>query len=571
MFADLLIKWDRSAFTPDFCLRDAGLPEILPRGNPELLWFEGFIANRSELIQQRDLPRSISDSQLLLYLYQYFENYTPQLIAGSFTWVIWDPNRQMLVAARDRMGNYGLYYAVHTKTVLIANRVGPLLDLLPQPHEINPRSVVAFIDGGVPLEGETFYENLRTVEPGSLLTVTRDNIITTHYWDIEPQPTLKLSSDLEYAEAYRELLFRVVAGYIPPRKVGVTLSSGMDSSSVAAAIQAVAPDVDLTAFSWATPELPDSNESQYSSLTSKYLNIKHVDIAADQYWSLRPKEGIETSVASPFYHFYSDLWGITFDVIRQHNIDIAFTGITGDHLFGGDVFGYPDLLLTGQWFELIRQIRRNLPYSEANLKEIIWVSLFRPIARTFLPFLRKKPTSVVWLAKSRHEMYNEYFLQPEKVAWMLPGRKERLDTLRDRKLRYSTERLNLMATSYNIELRHPLLDHRLIEFSACLPTSQTYRAAVRKVIMRNAMRGYLPDDIVDLIYKIYPSAIADRGLKDREQAKVWDLMTNMRAAQFGFVDEKSLQESYRAYLEGRQKDRGFWNTLTLEDWLRRYF
>ena len=85
------------------------------------------------------------------------------------------------------------------------------------------------------------------------------------------------------------------------------------------------------------------------------------------------------------------------------------------------------------------------------------------------------------------------------------------------------------------------------------------------------MRGYLPDVILDMWGKIYPDAIADRGLKEREQSKVWSLITNMRADQYGFVDEKRLQEFYRAYLAGEHDNSVFWHTLCVEDWLRRYF
>jgi asparagine synthase (glutamine-hydrolysing) len=131
--------------------------------------------------------------------------------------------------------------------------------------------------------------------------------------------------------------------------------------------------------------------------------------------------------------------------------------------------------------------------------------------------------------------------------------------------------LTAQAARHGIELRHPLLDHRLFEFAASLPTAQTFAAGMRKIILRNAMRGRLPDEVVDRRGKTYPAAIARRGLRERERAKVWSLVTNMRAADLGFVDEQRLRQAYGDYLTGRSDSSLFWHTLTLEAWLRRYF
>ena len=124
---------------------------------------------------------------------------------------------------------------------------------------------------------------------------------------------------------------------------------------------------------------------------------------------------------------------------------------------------------------------------------------------------------------------------PERYR-LLPGRFARLQLLRDPHLPLTLGELARRAAQHGIELRQPLVDHRLIEFAASLPTGQTFRAAERKVIVRHAMRGRLPDEVLDRREKIYPTTIARRGLAEREQAKVRSLITNMRAAELGLVD-----------------------------------
>jgi len=566
-----LVCWNRLSPAPFFLSSFPHSGHLSLESQACCLWCAGFIANRSDLIQQTGLPKETPDWQLLLHLYQRYGGHAARYIAGPFAWILWDGDRHELVVARDRLGSQGLYYTVHGETVLIANRVELLLDALPSAPVFNPRSVIAQVNGLAPLAGETFYKDIHAVEPGGFLAIRRDRIEVSHYWRVEPQPTLKLASDAEYAETFRGLLCQVVAGYISPCRMGVTLSSGLDSTSLAAAIRIVAPAADLTAFCFITPELPEADESQGARAVCDRLNLPAVTIRADLHWPLSTAEGIKTSVATPFWGYYTELWDTVFREIQQHGANVVFTGLSGDHLFGGNVFAYSDLLLTGHWLELGQQIHHHLSHSKMGLLGVLRRMVLGPILHAYLPLWRKRSSvPVPWLGEKYRSLYQECFVRSDKSYGMLPGRQQRLNTLRDPLLPQGVERSHLQAAEHNIELRRPLLDHRLIEFAASLPTTQTFRAAQRKIIVRNAMRGYLPDDVLDRWGKIYPTAIAERGLKEREQAKVWALMTNMRAAELGFVDEQRLQQTYRDYLAGKENSL-FWHTLTLEDWLRRYF
>jgi asparagine synthetase B (glutamine-hydrolysing) len=193
--------------------------------------------------------------------------------------------------------------------------------------------------------------------------------------------------------------------------------------------------------------------------------------------------------------------------------------------------------------------------------------LLAPIVRAYLP--RRRPTPAPdWLAGDCREE-----LQAEEAPpyWMLPGRKQHLRQMRERILPRMMTHMSRRAAEHGIELRNPLLDHRLFDFAASLPTAQLFRAAVRKVVVRNAMRPYLPPEVVDCRSKVYPVAIFERGLREREVAKVQALLTGMRAAELGLVDEGRLRAAYRAYRAGTSRSARFWHALTLESWLREHF
>ena len=569
---DLLVTWNRSSSIPVVRLAGEKCSGNGFPGDSQVFcpWFTGFIANRSHLVKELDLPQNITDCQLLVHLYQRHGSRTAQYLTGQFAWILWDGKRRELIAAGDRMGNHGLYYTLSGDSVLLSNRVEPLLNELPGSATLNSRSIVGMLHGDAPLAGETFYENINAVEWGGLLTITPKNIHNTLYWKLEPQPLLRLSSDTEYADALRELLFKVAAEYTPPYPSGIMLSSGMDSTSAAVSICRAVPTADLTAFTWATPGLPEADESHYASLVSKHLDIPMVNIRVDLYWPLSSLEGIKTPKSEPCYNGFAEAWSETYREVNQRKINVLFTGSGGDNLFGGGINAYPDLLLSGRWIQLVRQFRTQLTETKMTFKKMVRRHILVPIFKAYMPGWPKPKSPVPWLGKQYHDLYRETFGRTELSRCLLPGRQLRLVVLGFPSLRLAMARGNAEGEAHGIQFRHPLLDHRLIEFAASLPASQSFRPGNSKFILRNAMQGYLPGDVLNLQDKIIPLPLAHRGYREREREKLWPLLTDMRAAAMGFVDEKQIQAAYKDYLE----DRGttmFIYAAVLEDWLRRYF
>ena len=567
------IKWERSLLQPEF--GDAQETILHSPTGTTWLWSSGIIANRAELILQMGLPSNISNEVLLSVMYEHFGVATAEKIFGQCAWIIWDARQHMLVAARDRLGTQGLYYTVHGDTFWLASDMGSLLEQVPGRHRFNLSAVVGQIQAEAPPEGDTFYEGIASVAPGNCLIVSSCKVKRIPYWQVKPRPTLKLASDLEYSKAYRSLLYEVVRGYVTDEPLGITLSSGMDSTSIAAAIKAVAPDANLSAVTYTTPELPQAEEYHLAQLVARRLNIPQFPVRGDLYWTLSAPEGLRTERANPFRLYYEEKWDALFAEFTRYGIHIVFLGVGGDELFGLNVFDYPDLLLTGHWIRLVREFRDHMARMtiRRTVAQAVRNMVIEPIIQAYLPFAKRRRISHhPWLLAEHLPLLQDTFAPILAVKWMLPGRAQRFESLFDLTRTNVTEHLQRQAFQrHGIELRRPLNDHRLVEFAASLPTDQTFRGGQRKIIMRNAMRGILPDEIVNMWGKIVPTAIAERGLRDREQNKVWELLTAMRAAELGLVDEACLRQFYRDYVDGKHQNALFWYTLTLEDWLRRYF
>jgi asparagine synthase (glutamine-hydrolysing) len=533
------------------------------------LWSAGFIANRREIAARAGAAEESSDLELAAALYARLGDEAARALHGPFAWIVWDGDRRRLIAVRDRLGINELYYTRDRCEVLVAADVETLLEGS-GPPALNPRAVRAQVQGEAPCPAEIFYEGIAAVPPGSMLVVTHDRHETAAYWRPEASQLLELPDDAAYGRAFRELFLPIVAQYADGAEVGVTLSGGLDSTTVAAAVREAAPRTGLTAFTWTAPELPEADESVAAAAVCRQLDCRTITIPADRHWPLRSEPGIRPERVTPFFNFFTDLWDATFSAAREQGVRVLFSGLSGDHLFGGDVFSYPDLLLTGRWRRLAAEVGEQQRHSALSASAILrWMAL-APVANAYLPGLerdRSRPP-LPWLGEALRQERPP--APPPLSRRLLPGRRERLRLLRDPLLREIAALLTRQAARHGIELRHPLLDHRLFDFAAALPTAQSFAAGKRKMILRHAMRSRLPAAVLDRRDKTYMAAIVRRGLRERERAKVWALTTDMRAVQMGYVDQRRLRDAYTDYLMGRTESTRFWHTLTLEAWLRRY-
>ncbi len=534
------------------------------------LWCAGWVANRPALSARTGLPLTATARELVPALYAREGPEAARQIAGDLAWVLWDPRQRLLFACRDRLGSHRLLYRVVADQILLSGSVGPLLSdpLVPGPGStINLSALVAHVQGDALPPGETFFSSIQAVEPATCVTFGGTAEIRRRYFCLAAQPLLELHSDAEYAEAFRDRLREVVADHAEPGPLGLTLSSGLDSTSIAVALSELGRASDVTAITWVTPGLPAADESAGARAVVSRTGLGHLEIPADRHWPLATGMELEPPAEGPPLTLFGGLWDVTYALARERRISSLWTGLGGDHLFGGNVFSYPDLLLTGRWLALARQLRDHLPRSEFRPAEVLRSMIVSPILRSYMPLprFRRVPT-VPWLTAKGLALYRPQ--RPTAPRRLLPGRRQRFEALTEAALPRLVEDQAAAAARHGVTLRHPLLDPRLLELAASLPTDQSFRAARRKGIMVRAMRGRLPDEILDRHDKIYPTALAERGLKERETKKVWSLMDNPRLGDLGLIEPASWRQAYRLYLDGREDSDMFWHTLTAEAWLR---
>ncbi len=555
---DAVFEWRRGS--PSLLVHRGGQTTTYPAAQDRALWGAGVLSDGRALADWQADHRECGPA-------------AASRLLGPFAAVLWDAVRRNFVLVRDRAGTYGIHWMRRGDVLLLS----PSLDsLLPDSGGMPVPDVTAaarHLHGIAPPPGSTFVDGIAAVEPATVVEVDVERIRATRYWTLEPTARLRLATDLDYAEALRALLDDIVPQYASPGRAGITLSGGLDSTTVAA-ILASRASTELEAVSWSAPDVPTADEADRSSLVAERLGIPMRRVRADRWlpWSSAVTAG--RAAAWRPYGLFAELLDATFVQLARSGLEVAFTGVPGDPLFGNSINPAPDLLLTRQWRRMRTELEAQARIFGLSRATALRRRLIGPIAHTYVRTWARgraaTPDPIAWLADGLRAEWPDLARQPSPAPRqvLLPGRRDRFRDLVHPFQTHTLENLTRHAHSHGIDLRHPLSDHRLVEFAACLPTEQATYQGVDKHVVRLAMQPLLPSAIVDRPWKTVQTDLMHAGLRGPGRRSVVELATDMALAAAGVVDEARFRRVCDDYLAGRHDELAFCHTLALEEWIR---
>lgn len=258
---------------------------------------------RDELLARLGAAPTASDARLCLLAYaRWGETFTDHL-AGDFAFALWDEQRQCLLAVRDRLGVRSLF---HTRTA-DAWLIGDSLDWLAARSATAPALddywIADFLVLGQSREFErTVYRDIKRVAPAHLLTLGEGGLSLRRYWRLELAEPVYLRNAEAYHERFRELLSRAVADRLPSGRVGIAMSGGLDSTTLAAmAVEVTGDPSRIVAECEHYERLMHIREDHYASLAARHLGIElrirpADDIAHDPQWRSHGLRSAEPAV-----------------------------------------------------------------------------------------------------------------------------------------------------------------------------------------------------------------------------------------------------------------------------------
>lgn len=472
---------------------------------------DGRVDNRDEIAsalkhEGRVLTGS-GDAELILSAYLCWGGSCPARILGDFSFAIWDPRHNKLFCARDPLGIKPFYYYHDAKLLLCASELRQILDHPSISTSPNEGLAAEYLACAMVNVEETLYRGIYRLPPAHSLSVTAERVEAARYFDINPNHTIRYANDEEYAEHFLELFSEAVRCRLRTHKpVGVFLSGGLDSSSVAAMAGGIlgrttAPRQPLESFSLVFPGA-ECDESFYIGEVGATCGIPSNPSGPAHKNAAHYLEQVRNYRDFPDYPNGVMTYSLN-DLARRKDVRVVLTGLGGDEWLMGSFYQYADLLRQFRFGDILRKLRGN---ARAAGKRFCWRTVLRFGLWPLLPaaaqhmlggFLNRGriPSWIEPGFAARNKLSGRLREEPATPPFPTLAQKDLYDVLASGWRIHALEMEDRAAASFGIEQRHPFCDRRLLEFALALPEEQRWRGSETKYILRKAMAPLLPESV----------------------------------------------------------------------------
>lgn len=493
-----------------------------------------FRALRDELAAKGHVFTTRTDTEVLVHGYEEWGERVVDRLNGQFAFAIRDGDRLFL--ARDRMGEKPLYWARTDDGFFFASEIKGLLPHVPT----RPRVEESYWVWDTALAPDTLFEGIEELPPAHTLSFDGRDVVIRRYWEIpNGEPSTRSESDL--IEELRELLIDAVTiRLMSDVDLGIFLSGGIDSAAIACIAK---PDI---AFTCRFPLGSKFDEFPYAELVAKHVGARQVVVTptAEDFRAKLPS--VIGSLDQPVATASVIAEFMLAEAARDHGIKVILGGQGADEVFGG----YVRYLLMA-WEDRLARSEELASYQ--SLARYFWnPRMFGDPAHRYFELV----------ARYRPERPEPYF---ELVRRMFARHAALVDRMGNFDAHVSLPSLLTMndraCAAVGLENRCPFLDHRLIEFGFRLPERCKIDENGTKRILRKALRGIVPDAILDRRDKKGLVVPFHDWLFGPLDAWARDLETSL-AARIDMPGNGSPRGEF---------DRGRYSRVSLELWFRNYF
>lgn len=558
--------------------------------------FNGEIYNHAELrsgLKERGhLFNSNSDTETIIHLYEEYGDDCVLHLRGMFAFAIWDAQHGRLFCARDRVGIKPFYYAVAGHRFAFASEIKALLELRDFKRRLNRRALPEFFTFGYLSAHETLYKNVYKLLPGHRfyldLSAENPQPHITQYWDLDSCRPENSLNEGDCISRFRELFTETVRGHLMSDvPLGVFLSGGLDSSSIAAVMASLKKEP-IQTFSVGYAENQYS-ELPYARAVAKHIGAEYneVILGPDEFFASLPKliwHEDEPLVwpSSVALYFVSCL--------ARKKVKVVLTGEGGDELFAGYLKYRVALLnlrggpiyrkLVPRFFQqtvrktlssgfgpdsVLRKLRHSFLYHPDSFEQIYFDNFYAAFPQHKQPLLFTRELNDELRDVSAYANSMRYFPSGALDGDAL-NRLLYLDTKT-----YLVELLmkqDQMSMAASIESRVPFLDHKLVEFAAGLPPRYKLRFSGGKYLLRKAMGNDLPPEVLRRNKKGFPTPVRP-WLRNQLFEKLEAILMDARLAERRLIEPGYVQHLLNMHRHGDSfATEGCWRLLNFELWCR---
>ena len=555
-------------------------PHICQSG-AALTW-DGRLDNRADLISE--LPDSLAinstDVAIVAVAHEKWGINCLAKLIGDWALSIWDPRERSVLLAKDPIGTKHLYYSFDSNQVTWSTILDPLVRFAGKTFALNEEFIAGWFSM-FPAVHLTPCVGIHSVPPSSYVLLRPGRCTVSKYWDFDPEKRIRYHTDAEYEEHFRTVFANAVQRKLrSDRPVLAELSGGRDSSSIVCMADTIvargAAEIPrLDTLSMYDDSEPNWNERPYFTRveekrgrTGWHINVGTQDPENIPAGEQPPESPHGRFVPTPGYD------GRTSPQFRMcmasQGNRVVLSGIGGDEVMGGVPTPAPELenlLARAQFCALAHQLK-----VWALEKRKPWFHLFWEAARGFFPpalvgvpkYMRPAP----WLQSSfvrRHWAALTGYPSRTKLLGPPPSFQENVSTLDALRRQLACKALPFEPP---FEKRYPYLDRSLLEFMFAIPREQLVRPTQRRSLMRRALVGIVPEEILNRKTKAFVTRSPMVAISN-DWAHFAQMTQNMLSSALGIVDSERIWEALQKVRRGEEVPIVTLNrTFFLEGWLK---
>jgi len=539
-----------------------------------------------ELTRLGHVFRTRSDTEVIVHAWEAWGESCVERFRGMFAFALWDRNRETLFLARDRLGVKPMFYAwLPGGTFIFGSELKALVEHGGWSTELDPRAIEDYFALGYVPEPRTIYSHVAKLPPAHTLAVKRGagQASPREYWDVR----FTLDNRITEREAQEELIVRlresVRLRMIADVPLGAFLSGGVDSSAVVSVMAGLSKDPVNTCSIRFSDAAYD--ESAWAQQVASQYGTRHLveDVESDDF-------DLVDELARLYDEPYADSSAIpTYRVcqLARRHVTVALSGDGGDEGFGG-----------------YRRYRLHL--AEERLRSAMSASLRRPLfgwlgraypKADWAPRVLRAKSTFQALARDSVGAYFHsvsIFRDDMRAQLYSPSFKASLDgydasdTFRRHAQRVDVDdplalvqyldmktylvgdintKVDRASMAHSLEVREPLMDHPLLEWLGTLPSSFKVRGGVGKALLKDAMKPYLPDDLMHRPKQGFAVPLA-RWFRGPLQGRIRDAILGERLEATGLFDRRYLSRMVEHHASGaRDYSAPLWTLLMFDAFL----
>jgi asparagine synthase (glutamine-hydrolysing) len=437
-----------------------------------------------------------SDALILLRAYARWGDRCLEHLRGDFCFVLWDEDRQRLFCGRDQLGVRPLFYTRQGNSWFVSGSLKFIVAEATVSADLDDQWVADFLTSGFCTDiDRTVYKQVKRLPPAHFLSACAHDCVVHRYWTLEIQDPIYYPQTRNYVEHFQEVIAFAIKDRLPQDRVGISMSGGLDSSTLAAHTLRVTGDASkIVAYTTHFEQLIADDEKHFSSLVASRLGISLTLRAIDdacydphwydrELWTPEPNSAIVQAAPESI---------IAAEMAKQAKVWFIGEG--------------PDNALVFEWQPYLRWLFKRADWSHLGgaVVEYLLSKQAREWCSTVSNWIKHRPAAEGKPPFGLPQWLNEEFVKELQLiarARQLgessnnkhPWHPRAIASFTSPLWQYFFEQFDPSVSGTPLAWRHPYLDLRVLTFLLSVPPIPWAR---RKRLIREAMQGRLPKEVL---------------------------------------------------------------------------